>query len=588
MLLELTIRNFAIIDELDLRFGPGFSVLTGETGAGKSIIIDGLNLLLGSRADNTMVRAGAERAQVEGVFRLLAGDDSIHAWLEQQQLHGEHVDRLMISREVRASGRSISRVNGVVVNLALLRKIITGLVDIHGQSEHLSLTRVREHVNLLDRYGRLEEDRAEVANLVRQLGTIRAELKRLRRDERELARRVDLLTYQIEEIRNAGLRPGEDSALQEERTRLANAQQLAELADEAVAYLENQAEAVPAVRDLMGTVSLSLAALARIDTSRTALREMAEQVCFQVDELIDELRRYREQIESNPRRLADLEERVELIRQLKRKYGDSIEDVQAFCERAADELDDIDHSEERIAVLEEEETRLLHAIGKAGMALSARRHAAAAELATAVERELGELRMTGARLGIDIRHRPNSAGAFITPRDDTPGSELAVERLAFDATGLDLIEFLISPNPGEPLKPMVKIASGGETSRLMLAIKTVLSLADRIPTLVFDEIDQGIGGRVGQIVGQKLWNLSGGQSGERQVICITHLPQLAGYADTHFQVRKQIVKGRTITRVRRLDTLDERVSELAQMLGEETPATRGSSREILDQVRQFK
>lgn len=355
-----------------------------------------------------------------------------------------------------------------------------------------------------------------------------------------------------------------------------------------MAYLENQAEAVPAVRDLMGTVSLSLAALARIDTSRTPLREMAEQVSFQVDELIDEVREYREQIESNPRRLADVEERVESIRQLKRKYGDSIEEMQAFCERAANELDDIDHSEERIAAGEEEETRLLHAIGRAGMALSARRRAAAAELANAVERELGDLRMAGACFGIDVRHRPNPAGAFVTPLDDTPGSAASADRLAFDATGLDHVEFLISPNPGEPLKPMVKIASGGETSRLMLAIKTVLSLADRIPTLVFDEIDQGIGGRVGQIIGQKLWNLSGGRPGERQVICITHLPQLAGYADTHFQVRKQIVKGRTTTRVRRLDTLDERVSELAQMLGEETPATRSSSREILNQVRQFK
>ena len=575
MLLELIIRNFAIIDELRLQFGPGFSALTGETGAGKSIIIDGVNLLLGGRANSAMVRTGAKRAQIEGVF---TSPDSAAAILDREQLWGDEPDHLVLAREVRTNGRSVSRINGRIVTLGILRQVSATLVDIHGQSEHLSLMRVREHINLLDRYAGLGVEREELAKLVRQLQAARPELKQLLRDERELARRVDLLNYQIKDIQSARLQPGEDKDLRQERIRLANAEQLAALADKAYTCLQNQVEDMPAVQDLLGGAVRALAGLAKIDPGQADLREATEQISYQVDELSDRLRDYREQIEFNPRRLELVQDRIEIIRRLQRKYGDSIEEVLAWAQRAAAELDTIIHSKERIVELEAQEEQLLEAIGEAGAALSARRRAAAAELGTAVERELADLRMEGARFGANVRWRPDPAGAFV------PGS---AERVAFDARGLDQVEFLISPNPGESLKPMVKIASGGETARLMLAIKTVLSRADQTPTLIFDEIDQGIGGRVGQIVGQKLWGLAHKPASDRQVICITHLPQLAGFGNTHFRVEKRLADGRTVTRVQRLETPAERVSELAQMLGGETPATRDSAREILEQVQSY-
>jgi DNA repair protein RecN (Recombination protein N) len=587
VLLELSIRNFAIIEDLRLQFGAGFSVLTGETGAGKSIIIDGLNLLLGGRADSTMVRTGADRAQIEGTFSLPAGSEILDV-LEAEQLRGDEPDRLILAREVKSSGRSVSRVNGRIVTLGLLREITAGLVDIHGQSEHLSLVRVREHLNLLDRYADLEAARQEVESLVRRLEAVRGELKQLLRDERELARRIDLLNYQIDEIHQANLRADEEGELKDERTRLANAEQLAELADEARVYLEGETLEVPGLRDLVGNLVRALAGLAKIDPSRGPLRELAEHVSYQVEELGDQVRDYRDQIEFNPRRLAAVEERIELIRRLQRKYGDSIEDVLEYAHRAQAELETISHSEERIEELHAEEDVLLRAIGKQGAALSEARRAAAVEMSASVERELNDLRMTGSKFAVDIQWRSDSDGAIV------PGRE---ERVAFDTTGLDQVEFLISPNPGEPLKPMIKIASGGETSRLMLAIKTVLARADQTPTLVFDEIDQGIGGRVGQTVGTKLWRLSLEQprndrpAGEptpptagRQVLCITHLPQLAGYGDAHFRVEKEVTGGRTITLVRALATSEERVRELALMLGGESPATQDSAREILQQV----
>jgi DNA repair protein RecN (Recombination protein N) len=499
--------------------------------------------------------------------------------LIREQLGGDEPDRLVLSREIRSNGRSSSRVNGRIVNLDLLRQVSSGLVDIHGQSEHLSLMRMREHINLLDRYGGLGDERESVGELVGLLNRVRSELAQLLQDERELARRQDLLSYQITEIQNANLQSGEDEELGEERTRLANAGQLAALADEALAYLDTEIDELPAIRDLLGHMLRALGNLIRIDPSQSKLKETVEQLSFQTDDLLEALRNYREQVEFNPGRLGNVEERIELIRNLQRKYGDSIDDVLAFAQRAQVELDTISNSEERIAELAAEEERLLREIGRAGAALSARRREAAVAMSAAVESELEDLRMQGARFGVDIQWQPDPSGVFV------PDS---AQRIAFSTTGLDRVEFLISPNPGEPLKPLVKIASGGETARLMLAIKTVLSRADHTPSLIFDEIDQGIGGRVGQTVGQKLWSLGFGQSGRRQVVCITHLPQLAGFGDTHYRVEKQVSGDRTTTRVQRLDILEDQIGEIAQMLGGETEATRESAREIVETVQQFK
>lgn len=573
MLAELSIRDFAIIDAIDLRLAPGFNVLTGETGAGKSILIDAVDLLLGGRADPTFVRTGAEAARIEGLFRL---DERAQALitpiLEREGLEGERPDELLLGREIRREGRSICRVNGRTVSLALLKEIGQNLVDIHGQSEHLSLLRVREHLNLLDRYAGLEGERAELAELVHQLRAVRAELDKLRRDERELARRADLLRFQVEEIESARLEPGEEEALLEERTRLANAEQLAALTSEAYALLYEGSDGANAALDLIGQALRALAALAKIDPSTAEIVQAVEAASYQLDDAARTLRHYQDTIEFNPARLNQVEERLDLIRRLKRKYGDSIPDILAYARQAAAELESLTYSEERVEALRLEEEALLRRIGAKAERLSQARREAALRLAEGIERELSDLRMAGARFAVDIQWV-----------EDEHGVPVGERRYAFDATGIDRVEFLVAPNPGEGLKPLVKIASGGETSRLMLALKTVLSHADQTPTLIFDEIDQGIGGRVGVTVGRKLWGIADAH----QVLCVTHLPQLAGYGDAHFKVEKQVIGERTVTRVRELDEAG-RVEELAQMLGASGQAVQQSARDILAEVRQVK
>jgi DNA repair protein RecN (Recombination protein N) len=573
VLSELSIQNFAIIDEIRLTFGPGFNVLTGETGAGKSIIIDAVSLLLGGRGEVGLIRSGADQATVEGVFVL---DKEVRAsvdpLLEQDGLEGDDPEVLILAREIRREGRNVCRVNGRAVSLKVLAEIGQHLVDIHGQTEHLSLMRVREHMDLLDRYGELWPLRDRLAGEVHRLRMVRQELSVLRRDERELARRVDLLQYQVGEIDSARLEAGEEEDLRQERTRLANAEQLRTLADEAYRALYEGGEEQASAVDLLQISERALAGLVRLDPSTSSLGESAETLSYQLEDLAESLREYRDQVEFNPRRLNLLEERLALIRSLERKYGDSIEEVLAFAERARRELESIEHSEERISELEAEEDILLHEIGRLGLELSQRRREAGERLAIGIEAELEELSMERARFGLDLVWRDDEEGAYANGR-----------RVSFDLTGLDRAEFLVAPNVGEPLKPLVRIASGGETSRLMLALKTVLAQADRTPTLIFDEIDAGIGGRVGSVVGQKLWGLTVGDGGKvrnHQVLCVTHLPQLACYGDLHLQVHKSIVGERTVTGVRTLEG-SEQEQEIAGMLGKVTERTLGSAREML-------
>jgi DNA repair protein RecN (Recombination protein N) len=572
VLIELIIRDFAIIDHLDLRFGPGFNVLTGETGAGKSIIIDAVSMLLGGRGDVTLVRSGAAQATIEGTFRLDSESrGAIDPLLEREGLEGDQPDLLLLSREIRREGRNVCRVNGRAVALKVLAGIGEHLVDIHGQTEHLSLMRVREHVDLLDRFGSLWPLREQVAGLVQRLRGVRRELGELRRDERELARRMDLLQYQVSEIESARLEPGEEESLVQERDRLANAEQLQSLSEEAFGALYEGGEEQASAVDLVQMAGRALAGLRRLDPSTATLNEKAETVSYQLEDLAESLRDYRDQIQFNPRRLHQVEERLLLIHNLQRKYGDSIEEVLVFADRARRDLGVIEHSEERIAELEVEEARLLHEVGQKGAELSDLRREAGERLAAGIEGELDELNMARARFAVDLTRRDDEEGAYVDAR-----------RVAFDATGLDRIEFLVAPNVGEPLKPLVRIASGGETSRLMLALKTVLAQADRTPTLIFDEIDAGIGGRVGSAVGRKLWGLTERGDGMRrhQVLCVTHLPQLASYGDLHLQVSKGIVDQRTVTGVHLLEG-ETREREIAGMLGALTDRTHASAREML-------
>jgi DNA repair protein RecN (Recombination protein N) len=574
VLSELTIQNFAIIDQLDLCFAPGFNVLTGETGAGKSIIVDAVSMLLGARGGSDLIRAGADEAHVEGVFAL---DDELASVLEpvlhKDELEGDDARILVLAREIRREGRNICRVNGRSVSLKVLGSIGQFLVDIHGQTEHLSLMRVGEHVDLLDRFGGLWPLREEAAGLVRSLRGVRRELADLRRDERDLARRMDLLQYQAGEIEAARLRPGEEQELVLERARLANAGQLAQLSEQAyLALYEGSDEQTPAI-DLLQAAAHACAGLVRLDPATKGLADSLEALGIQLDDLARSLRDYRDRVEFNPERLEQVEERLALIRNLERKYGASIEEVLVFASRARRDLETMEHSGERTEELEAEEELLLRSIGRVGADLSARRREAAERLARGIEAQLAELSMARARFGTDIALRDDAEGAYLDQR-----------RVAFDATGLDRVEFLVAPNVGEGLKPLVRIASGGETSRLMLALKTVLAQADRTPTLIFDEIDSGIGGRVGAVVGQKLWALTvgdGQKTRNHQVLCVTHLPQLAAYGDRHLQVRKGIVGDRTLTEVSILEGAG-REEEIAAMLGAATDKTNASAREMLE------
>ncbi len=580
MLVELNIKNFAIIDELRLSFGPDLNVLTGETGAGKSIIVDAVSYILGERADSAVIRSGADEARVEGIFHLnQVAKETVLPLLQKDELAGDDEDVLILAREIRREGRNICRVNGRAVTLATLESIGQRLVDIHGQTEHLSLLRAREHVAFLDRYGDLWPLRQEVADLVHELRQVRQDLRALVRDERELARRADLLTYQIQEIAAANLEVGEEDELDEERTRLANAERLVELADAAYRALYVGEEEQRSAIDLLGLVVQSLASLRKIDPSLEERHQAAEEASYQLEDLARGLRAYRDSVEFNPSRLRQVEARLDLIYNLKRKYGGSINEILAFGQAAQRELDGITHSEERVEELEAREEELLHQIGALAAQLSDQRKETAERLREAIEAELKHLGMEGARFGVAIEQREAEDGVWVGDR-----------RYAFDTTGMDHVEFLIAPNVGEPLKSLVKIASGGETSRLMLALKTVLSAADRTPTLIFDEIDAGIGGRAGGIVGKKLWSLTAGTGpgdAGHQVLCVTHLPQLAGYGDVHLRVDKRVVGERTVTAVQPLAG-EERVEELASMLGTVTQVTRRSAQELLERAKKSK
>lgn len=570
MLTDLRIENFAIIDHLELRLGAGLVAFTGETGAGKSIILDAIIALVGGRADVTAIRAGAERALVEAVFRLPeATRPAIQAILEREGLLDDP-DYLSVGRELRREGRSIARVNGRSVNISLLRELGEYLVDIHGQSEHLSLLNVRQHIGLLDRFAGVEAELQAYRQLYRQLVGLRRELKELREAEADADRRKDLLTFQAQEIEAAHLRPDEEDDLRRERDRLANAESLASLAEQAIALLEGGSDETPAVSDLLGRVVQAVHSLSRLDGSQGKLADQLTAASESLTDLGRELQDYREQIEFNPRRLEQVEERLDLLNTLKRKYGGSLEAVLVYGQEARRKLESIEHSGERIAELEADEQALLEKIAQAGELLSGKRQSAAEALARRVEVELADLSMAGARFKVDFQRHPDPHGV---PAGDG-------QRVAFDDTGFDRVEFLIAPNPGEGFKPLVKIASGGETSRLMLALKNVLVSADHVPTLVFDEIDQGIGGRVGSVVGEKLWRLGV----RHQVLCVTHLPQLAAFGDQHLHVHKELADGRTLTKVETLEG-PRRLDELAQMLGGLNDANRSAAQVTLQEAR---
>jgi len=571
MLLELRIENFAIIDKLELEIGPGLVVFTGETGAGKSIIIDAVETLLGVRADTSVIRTGVERSSVEASFKIMPKvREQVHQILREEDLLDDE-NYLTLRREFRREGRNIARVNGRTVNLSLLRALGELLIDLHGQSEHLSLLRVRNHLDLLDRFAVVEAPLAAYREVFSRLGDVRKELLKLRQSEEDAARRLELLTFQVDEIAAAGLEPGEEEKLKSERTRLANAENLSSQANIALAALDESELDSSSATDRLGIALQALAALVKVDQTRTQFSETAQELFDGVTDLAREIGGYLGEIEYDPARLEEVEERLNMIHNLKRKYGESIPEINLFGKNAQIELDVITHAEERIEQLEVEEAELLEELAEKALVVSSHRHQAAEEMSRGIEKELKDLRMDQAQFGVDFRTKPDANGIALDENS----------RVAFDSNGFETVEFMVAPNPGEGLKPLVKIASGGETARLMLALKNVLAQADQTSTLIFDEIDQGIGGRVGAVVGSKLWQLGR----EHQVLCITHLSQLAGYGDQHFKVDKIVDEGRTITTIKTLNEND-RLQELALMLGDVSEGTLQSAHEILQMVKE--
>jgi DNA repair protein RecN (Recombination protein N) len=572
MLTELHIQNFAIIDKLDLTLGPGLIILTGETGAGKSIILDAVEMLVGGRADATVVRAGSDAAIVEGVFKLIGPEkEAVNEVLKREELLDDP-NYVTLTREVRREGRNIARVNGRTAGVTLLKEIGASLVDIHGQSEHLSLLDPRAHLGLLDRYAEVSKPLADYRQTWQKLLAVRRELDEIRQAQADADRRVEFLTFQAEEIEAAKLKPGEDEDLRKERDRLANAESLAQYAQQALAVLDEGSAESPAASDLVGQASRALAGLAKIDSAQEELADEAATLEDTLADVVRSLRDYLEGIEYNPKRLDEAEERLNLIHNLTRKYGGSIPAVIAFGAESRRQLDNITNAGERITALESEEAKLLQTLSKQGQVVSTKRKAAAEKLCKGIETELDDLKMAAARFGVSFQTKSDPNG--IPLEDGT--------RVAFDQTGFDRVEFLVAPNPGEGLKPLARIASGGETSRLMLALKNILARADEIPSLIFDEIDQGIGGRVGLVVGFKLWHLGR----NHQVFCVTHLPQLAAFGDEHYQVQKLIQGNRTLTRIERLDG-EPQLLELSQMLGEVGEGTLRSAHELMQVARQM-
>ena len=553
MLKEIRIQNFAVIESLDLEFTPGFNVFTGETGAGKSIILDALSIVLGEKADPSFIREGTKRASVEAFFDYGDRREEIMEILEREDLlPDDGIGEVALARELRLEGRSTARINGHSVSLSVLQEVGTLLADIHGQSEHLSLLKPSSHIHLVDQFAGNAELLKEYRTVYRRYLAVVKELKALRDGEAEALRQQDMLTYQLNEIGAAELSEKEEEALNRERERMANSEKIARLLRTALLALQGRSEERPGIIEQTDTLDGALEDLTAYDDSLQPLYDTVVNAADQMNEVLDKLERYRSGLNFSSRKQNQVEERLSLYYSLKRKYGGTVSAVLAYADEARRKLSLITGAEQQIGELEAEKSELIKTLSGLAVSLSEKRKAAAAAISQGVEKELDDLRMPAARFDVLMETVPAEEGL-----EDGHG-----HHFAFTENGFDRVEFLIAPNPGEGLKPLAKVASGGETSRLMLALKNTLALADTIPTMVFDEIDQGIGGRIGALVGEKLWLLSR----YHQVICITHLPQLAVLYDSHYHVRKQISENRTKTIVTRLDA-EQSLHELASLLG---------------------
>ncbi|MBI4241861.1 MAG: DNA repair protein RecN [Candidatus Rokubacteria bacterium] len=567
MLRELRIKNLAVIEAVTVPFAPGLNVLTGETGAGKSILLDAILLLSGARAQPDLIRSEAASAVVEAVFDV-APDGPLPAILNEAGLDVED-DQLIIRRELTRAGRNRAFVSDSPATVTLLERLGDHLVEIHGQHEHQRLMEPVRQLDLLDRFAGAEPPRARVAALVREWEQAKAAQAELLVSERERSQMEDLYRFQLSEIESARLKPGEEEALRAERRRLQHAERLAAGLSQVMGWLYD--DAASAASDL-GRAAQVLDELAKIDPDLTAGLTVLEGAQAHLEEAIARLRPLRDRLAFDPERLEEIDARLDTLTKLKRKYGESEEAILAHGDRVRAELERLERREELLAAAEARLTQLAGAAGRDALALSDLRREAAARLERLVQRELRGLGMEKARFTIALRAEP-------APPD---GLGAGPERWRIMPRGVDQVEFQLSTNPGEELKPLSRVVSGGELSRTMLALKVILAEADRVPAMIFDEVDAGIGGRVADRVGQKLAETAR----HRQVLCVTHLSQIAAYAHHHLKVEKLVRGGKTRTRVEVLDDAG-RVEELARMLGGDqvTEAARRHARELYGAAR---
>lgn len=554
MLLELKVKDLGIIEDIDWKLDAGLNVITGETGAGKSLIIDAVELLLTGSASEDVIRHGASEAKIEGVFAISPNESSVPLknFLAEKGLNTDD-DLLIIGCEIRRQKPGIVRVNGHTITKTILRQIGQLLIDIHGQSEHLSLLDKRYHLELLDAFAHNFELREQFRAMATRLREIEEEIKSLESREKEAARQEEFLQYQINEIKKAALREGEDEELDNERRIIAFSEKLKEYSGQVYQALFEGPSSDYSASALarLNEAAQAMKKLVDLDPSLNGQLEILEKTVYGIEEVARDTHAYSEKLCHDPGRLEEIESRLELIRGLKRKYGNSIAEILAYLDKAEGELEGISTSAERRVQLEKEAADLGAEMGQAAFKLSQSRSQAARVLTEDVKKELADLEMS--QMLFEVAVRQNSTPDGIKGPDGVS--------YAYNNEGIDNVEFLVSTNPGEPLKPLARIASTGEISRFTLALKGALSEADNIPVMIFDEVDIGVGGRSGDIIGKKLWTLSR----RHQVICVTHLPQIAVYADTHFFVRKSTDNLRTTSTLVNLAS-DLRLQELAVMI----------------------
>ena len=574
MLTTLRIKNLALVADLTLELQPGYNVVTGETGAGKSIVLGALNLVLGDRADRSLIRSGAESCSVEAAFDVAKLRAPLQFLLEENGLEPCEENQLVLKRTFTSAGANRQFVNGSPTALNVLASIGEWLVDIHGPHDHQSLLHPAKQLAILDAFGRLEPEREAFGELVRRRAALETEKSALIVDEKTYAQQLDLLRFQVQEIESARLQPDEEASVTQEYHRAGNAAKLLQLSQ---AALEGLSESEGSLLTQAGVVGRALQDLQRVDGAAAPLMELHAQAVTHLSELQSELSRYADRVDVDPVRLQELEERLNLIQSLKRKYGTSLAEVIAFGDEVKRQLQSLESRDAELARLNAALAKLDAELLRAGRELSAARRKVIPQLAKAAGQQLADLGFQQSNFDVamnlplvvdEVTRLKSKESQRLLP--SSPTSSM------IRPTGLDEIEFQFSPNVGEPLKPLRAIASSGEMARVMLALKTVLAAEDEIPVLIFDEVDANVGGETANAVGEKMKQIAA----KRQVLCITHLPQVAAPAGAHYVVTKQVKDGRTVSEMTRLGA-KERVTELARMLGGQSEAARKHAAALL-------